>query len=79
MRWRPNRSAAFTPQSSVMLPEEELPAISAEASHEIEGPMAVVILGGLATSATLNLLVLPTLALRFGRVGLPHDVSGAPR
>ena len=50
-----------------------------EAGREIEGPMAVVILGGLATSATLNLLVLPTLALRFGRFGLPHDVSGAPR
>ncbi|MCX6356864.1 MAG: efflux RND transporter permease subunit [Candidatus Aureabacteria bacterium] len=34
--------------------------------HEIEGPMAIVILGGLATSTLLNLLVLPTLALRFG-------------
>ena len=29
--------------------------------------MAVVILGGLVTSTALNLLVLPTLALRFGR------------
>ena len=29
--------------------------------------MAVVILGGLATSTILNLLVLPTLALRFAR------------
>jgi Cu/Ag efflux pump CusA len=28
--------------------------------------MAIVILGGLATSTALNLLVLPTLALRFG-------------
>lgn len=35
--------------------------------REIEGPMAVVILGGLLTSMALNLLVLPTLALRFGR------------
>lgn len=35
--------------------------------NEIEGPMAVVILGGLITSTILNLLVLPTLALRFGR------------
>lgn len=35
--------------------------------NEIEGPMAVVILGGLITSTVLNLLVLPTLALRFGR------------
>ena len=35
--------------------------------REIEGPMAVIILGGLATSTALNLLVLPTLALRYGR------------
>src|SRR5204862_4451543 len=38
-----------------------------EAGREIEGPMAIVILGGLITSTLLNLLVLPTLALRFGR------------
>ncbi len=38
-----------------------------EAGREIEGPMAIVILGGLLTSTTLNLLVLPTLALRYGR------------
>jgi len=38
-----------------------------EAGREIEGPMAVVILGGLVTSTLLNLLVMPTLALRFGR------------
>ncbi|HZD41461.1 MAG TPA: efflux RND transporter permease subunit, partial [Terriglobales bacterium] len=37
--------------------------------REIEGPMAMVILGGLATSTALNLLVLPTLALRYGRLG----------
>lgn len=35
--------------------------------NEIEGPMAVVILGGLITSTVLNLLVLPMLALQFGR------------
>lgn len=38
-----------------------------EAGKEIEGPMAVVILGGLITSTALNLLVLPALAVRFGR------------
>jgi Cu/Ag efflux pump CusA len=38
-----------------------------EAGREIEGPMAIVILGGLITSTVLNLLVLPTLALRYGR------------
>jgi Cu/Ag efflux pump CusA len=40
---------------------------SGEAGREIEGPMAIVILGGLFTSTILNLLVLPTLALRYGR------------
>jgi Cu/Ag efflux pump CusA len=40
--------------------------------------MAQVILGGLATSVTLNLLVLPTLALRFGAFGgLPSPTSQA--
>jgi CzcA family heavy metal efflux pump len=40
---------------------------SGAAGREIEGPMAIVILGGLITSTVLNLLVLPTLALRFGK------------
>jgi Cu/Ag efflux pump CusA len=31
--------------------------------------MAVVILGALITSTALNLLVLPTLALKYGRFG----------
>jgi CzcA family heavy metal efflux pump len=35
--------------------------------HEIEHPMAVVILGGLVTSTLLNLFVLPSLYLRFGK------------
>jgi Cu/Ag efflux pump CusA len=35
--------------------------------HEIEYPMAIVILGGLVTSTLLNLLVMPSLYLRFGR------------
>ena len=34
--------------------------------HEIEHPMAVVILGGLVTSTLLNLFVVPALYLRFG-------------
>jgi Cu/Ag efflux pump CusA len=34
--------------------------------HEIENPMAIVILGGLVTSTVLNLVVVPTLYLRFG-------------
>jgi Cu/Ag efflux pump CusA len=36
--------------------------------HEVEHPMAVVILGGLVTATLLNLFVLPSLYLRFGRV-----------
>jgi len=40
---------------------------------EVEGPMAIVILGGLATSTLLNLVVLPTLAVRYGR--FDHDPS----
>lgn len=40
---------------------------SGEAGRDIEGPMALVILGGLATSTVLNLLVLPTLARHYGR------------
>ena len=35
--------------------------------REIEGPMALVILGGLITSTLLNLIVLPGLALRYAR------------
>ena len=42
-----------------------------EVGQEIEGPMALVILGGLITSTGLNLLILPTLALRFGKFGKP--------
>ena len=42
---------------------------SGAAGREIEGPMAIVILGGLITSTLLNLLVLPTLAVRYGKFG----------
>lgn len=35
--------------------------------QEIEHPMVVVILGGLATSTVLDLFVMPALYLRFGR------------
>ena len=47
--------------------------------REIEGPMALVILGGLVTSTALNLLVLPTLALRYGRFqrDTPEDANPA--
>jgi Cu/Ag efflux pump CusA len=44
---------------------------SGAAGREIEGPMALVILGGLVTSTALNLLVLPVLyhRLRIGETG----------
>jgi CzcA family heavy metal efflux pump len=35
--------------------------------HEIEHPLAVVILGGLVTSTVLNLFLMPALYLRFGK------------
>ena len=40
-------------------------------SQEIEHPMAIVILGGLVTSTLLNLFVVPSLYLHFGRGTLP--------
>lgn len=44
--------------------------------NEIEGPMTIVILGGLVTSTALNLLILPMLALRFGRFKKKTSDSG---
>jgi CzcA family heavy metal efflux pump len=49
-----------------------------EPGREIEGPMALVIVGGLLTSMALNLLVLPTLALRYGRFDEPADRLSEP-
>ncbi len=40
---------------------------SGEPGREIEGPMATIIVGGLLTSTLLNLLILPTILLHFGR------------
>jgi len=40
---------------------------SGQPGREIEGPMATIIVGGLITSTILNLLILPTLMLHFGR------------
>jgi predicted RND superfamily exporter protein len=53
--------------------------------HEIEHPMAIVILRGLITATLLNLFVLPSLYLRFGKGrgaelagGLAVPAAGAP-
>ncbi len=48
--------------------------------REIEAPMANIVLGGLVTSTALNLLVLPTLSLRyrgFERAREPRKEVGA--
>ncbi|HZU54109.1 MAG TPA: efflux RND transporter permease subunit, partial [Holophagaceae bacterium] len=45
--------------------------------REIEGPMAIVILGGLISSTVLNLLLLPTLIQRFGHFAPARDEEGA--
>ncbi|MFF2243926.1 efflux RND transporter permease subunit [Arthrobacter sp. NPDC058130] len=41
--------------------------------HEIEHPMAVVILGGLVTSTLVNLFIVPSLYLRFAKKGPARD------
>ena len=46
-----------------------------EAGREVEGPMAVVILGGLMSSTLLNLIVLPAVAARYGKP--PNPVAHA--
>jgi Cu/Ag efflux pump CusA len=37
--------------------------------REIMGPMAAIIIGGLASSTFLNLMLLPAILLRFGKFG----------
>jgi Cu/Ag efflux pump CusA len=44
--------------------------------HEIEHPMAIVILGGLVTSTLLNLFVIPSLYLRFGKASRVQMAEG---
>jgi Cu/Ag efflux pump CusA len=48
---------------------------SGDPGREVEGPMAIVILGGLLTSTLLSLVVLPILALAF----LRWDRAAVPR
>jgi Cu/Ag efflux pump CusA len=43
--------------------------------HEIEYPMAIVILGGLLTSTLVNLFIVPSLYLIFGRRNTPTGTS----
>jgi Cu/Ag efflux pump CusA len=46
--------------------------------HEIEHPMAIVIVGGLVTSTLLNLFVMPSLYLRFGGRVQPASPPNPP-
>ena len=74
---RSGRRVDLTPTTALATGLGLLPLAigSGDPGREIEGPLAVVILGGLVTSTALSLFVLPTLALKFGRFG---DVS-APK
>ena len=47
--------------------------------HEIEHPLAIVILGGLITSTLLNLFVVPSLYLRFAKSGKEPGEPPAPQ
>ena len=60
------RVAAF---ALVGLPKTLLPVALQlhQPGHEIEGPMAVVILGGLVSSTLVSLLLIPPLAARWLR------------
>lgn len=50
-----------------------------EPGQEIEGPMAVTVLGGLISSTLLNLFVLPALTFRFvKRTDAPYDPLAEP-
>jgi CzcA family heavy metal efflux pump len=50
-----------------------LVALGSRPGHEIEHPLAVVVLGGLFTSTLVSLFVVPSLYLRYGR---PRDPDG---
>jgi Cu/Ag efflux pump CusA len=50
-------------------------AVSGGAGFEIVGPMVVVVLGGLVTWTLMNLVVVPAMYLRFGRVAEPDTLA----
>lgn len=50
---------------------------SGQAGREIQGPMALVILGGLVSSTAASLILLPALVWRFGQPARPEEGSQA--
>ncbi|HEX9337210.1 MAG TPA: efflux RND transporter permease subunit, partial [Pseudonocardiaceae bacterium] len=50
-----------------------------EPGAEIEYPLAVVVVGGLVTSTLLNLFIVPSLYLRFGRRGTTRTLDSPER
>jgi len=44
---------------------------SGQPGREIESPMATIIVGGLVTSTVLNLVLLPTILLHYGKFAAP--------
>ncbi len=46
---------------------------SDNAGREIMGPMAAIIIGGLASSTILNLLIMPAIMLNYGRFGVSDE------
>ena len=46
--------------------------------REIMGPMASIIIGGLASSTILNLLILPAVLLRYGRFNSDRQAGEDP-
>ncbi len=51
-----------------------LAAGSGQPGREIEGPMATIIVGGLVTSTILNLLILPTIMLHYGKFEKQQEI-----
>ena len=64
-----NRLAILNMALTCSYPNQDLPDYDRRMSNtEIEHPMALVILGGLVSSMLLNLLVMPILYWKFGKV-----------